>query len=574
MCFYGRCHDFPGYSVMKTKTPPTQPPPVFEQGYAVFVKLWDITAAVSADVAVHLFNTLDKLLLSSIRGTKEKWFPSPYGGAIVVADVESALKAARDIIQRTEKEAITASVGIAFGGFDRVLTVTRWNTAALAMNIAARMASNAETKGRVAVQPKVHTDAVSAKKEFEALFEPKATGRVKATTFEYYLIKDAAYRQQIKGSITIASTKKPSRPSDIVLFDIERYSEQPQEVQMKLVDGLSKCVEFAISGGSEPDYFGPAGDGGYVAFINKPGRTGPTAWSFAKGLKSQAERENIPIRIGIANGPVLSSSERTVVGGVVLLADAASSHARTGGIAVTQEFWDTLANQLKHDWEISSIAADSFLLLQNKSSTPGPIAIATQDNQIPEVSKFEIDMYWGYRPAAHQDLREAVLNCRSQLFIAGLGVTTIATVLNDPSVVTKLAYNIAQFATFERTIVTFTRGTDPRVNEEGGRELGDKIKSGRRELRRFYKALDERVPKHIVRPLIDFRSYDETTIPRHFILQADEVIYVGSYLSHQQGAYSYLLKIRNRSDGLYELFANEIDYIKRHTLPQSIDDDP
>jgi hypothetical protein len=564
---------------------PHKTPPVFRQGYAVFIKLWDLTAKVSADVACGLFNTLDELLLSINGGHIENWFPSPYGGAIVVSDVEGALKTAKRIIQEMGIKGITVTIGIAFGRFERVHNVNRWNTAALAMNIAARMASSEELKGYVVVQPKVKSDAVSAKKTFKSVFGPQQEAKVKRTVFLYHLINQPDYLQKISTPMQLRTIRTRTKPADIVLFDIEKYSEKSQEQQTRMVDKLSKCVEIALTNtGLAPNYFGPAGDGGYLAFMANLDGNIHTAWSFAGHLRSQAAYENIPIRIGIANGPILSSNHRPIVGGVVLQADLVSSESPTGEIAVSEVFWENLATQLKPGWEIrSKTDAGSILVLKksseksdNPSSEPSPTKISNQsvlESQIPEASKFEIEMYWGYRPAAHDDLRETILSCRSKLFIAGLGVTTIANVLNDPHVIGTLADNIAKYPDFERTIITFTREDDPRLNEQGGKELREKIRIGRKALRRFYGALLQRVPSHIVRPLIDFRSYAYDTIPRHFILQADEVIYVGSYLSHQQGSYSYLLKIRNRADGLFALFEEEVKYIRDHTVPQNIEED-
>ena len=557
-------------------TPKPQPPPIFQQGYAVFVKLWDINANISADVACSIFNSLDKILLSLNGGKEEQWFPSPYGGAIVVSDIEGALGAARTVIQRTGNEGIVVSVGIAFGRFERVLNVTRWNTAALAMNMAARMASSPALKGRVIVQPKVRNDAVLAKMSFEAMFGPEQATQVKRTLFAYHLVDDPNYEQRVATAPQTRRTRTRAQSADIVLFDIEKYTEKSQEEQSQLVESLSKCVEVALSTEREPRHFGPAGDGAYLAFVANAGSGVHAAWSFAKNLKTQAERENIPIRIGIANGPILSSNKRAIVGGVVILADLVTSEAPSGEIAVTREFWETLASQLKSDWQVAS-ESKSFLILKNAPPTPTNLDDRTRQataNQIPEASKFEIEMYWGYRPAAHEDLRQAILTCKSKLFIAGLGVTTIANVLNDPHVIKVLADHITRYPEFERTIVTLTRADDPRINEQGGKELEERIRIGRKALRRFYGALERRVPTHIVRPLIDFKSYEGTTIPRHFILQADQVIYAGSYLSHQQGAYSYLIKIRNLADGLYALFADEIAYIKQHTVPQYIEGDP
>jgi len=81
--------------------------------------------------------------------------------------------------------------------------------------------------------------------------------------------------------------------------------------------------------------------------------------------------------------------------------------------------------------------------------------------------------------------------------------------------------------------------------------------------------LDDRlallVPNDVPRPLVDFRAYKEDIEPRHFILRADDTVYVGSYLSHEPGSDSYLMKLRDFGDGLYKLFEREIEHITEHT---------
>jgi hypothetical protein len=71
---------------------------------------------------------------------------------------------------------------------------------------------------------------------------------------------------------------------------------------------------------------------------------------------------------------------------------------------------------------------------------------------------------------------------------------------------------------------------------------------------------------------LQFFTYDEHIVPRHFILNVDAIIYVGSYLSHQQGNYSYLMKLRNYGEGLYTLFADELAHILAHTQPLDLTD--
>lgn len=180
---------------------------------------------------------------------------------------------------------------------------------------------------------------------------------------------------------------------------------------------------------------------------------------------------------------------------------------------------------------------------------------------------FEVEMYWGYRPSAHEDLRSAILSCRADLVVAGLGLNTIGRVLNDPEVIARLSELIAEKSSFRPTIILLSNPAHTRSHERGGRLLAQKISNGIASLDMFRASLEESVPHAVARPVVVFRTYTETLIPRHFLLKADETLFVGSYLSHRQGSYSHLMKIRNQGDGLYALFDKEVAYVVENTVP-------
>lgn len=189
-----------------------------------------------------------------------------------------------------------------------------------------------------------------------------------------------------------------------------------------------------------------------------------------------------------------------------------------------------------------------------------------------EKEEFEIAMYWGYRPAAHDDLHKAIVTCRHDLFIAGIGLTTIGETLCDPQVIRSLATTRAGHANFGITIVFLLDAEHQRSSEEGGAQLRGQLERGRAQLRTFYKEFSGKLPRQIADPAVDFRTYRANMVPRHFLLKADEVIYAGSYLGHKQGAYSYLMKLRpSETNGLYELFTKEIDYLRKNTEPVTLD---
>jgi hypothetical protein len=184
--------------------------------------------------------------------------------------------------------------------------------------------------------------------------------------------------------------------------------------------------------------------------------------------------------------------------------------------------------------------------------------------------QMEVEMCWGYRPHAQGFMNKAIIECRRELFIAGIGGTTIASILNDPAVIRHLAERFVQAKGFSTTIVVLTDTEHHRMVEEGGRELPTKIMMGTRSLVKFAHELDELVAASHSRPLIKFFTYPREIEPRHFFLRADDTIFVGSYLSHAQGSYSYLMKLRDLGEGLYALFHREIEFLKKHVLPMEL----
>lgn len=190
----------------------------------------------------------------------------------------------------------------------------------------------------------------------------------------------------------------------------------------------------------------------------------------------------------------------------------------------------------------------------------------TLHGQFSENQTFEIEMYWGSRPTAHADLRKALLLCSHELIIAGIALTTIGDVLNDPQVVSAIARACCENAAFKPVIIAMRSAERISLNEPGRSELAEKLRYGQRALASFATSLSHAVPINVRRPLLDFREYAKDLTPRHFLMKIDSAIYAGSYFAHQQGARSYLMRLRDHGDGLYRLFLAEIEYLLNHTI--------
>ncbi len=189
------------------------------------------------------------------------------------------------------------------------------------------------------------------------------------------------------------------------------------------------------------------------------------------------------------------------------------------------------------------------------------------DSGLPESEQSEIPLYWGYRPAAHDDIRQTLLACQEQLVIAGIALTTVTGILNDPQVVETL---IPRLSRGSLSIICIVLGdaNHPRSLEDGGGELRERLKLGRNALRRFYET-SLRSGDSVAAlsgDAFQVRTYADGLLPRHFILKSDDTIYFGSYLSHEPGASSYLLKLRDAGQGLYNLLSKELDHIVRNSV--------
>jgi len=350
----------------KTRRKRTKVPPVGGRACALFVKMWALNPDILAPEAVALIDRLDDALLSHVDREGYDWFPSPYGGAIRITAAESAVTAAQSLIRDLTQAGIEVSIGLSWGRFERIYNVSKWNVTAPAMNIAARMASAEDLKGHVIVDPKVKRDAMAASAKFKGTFGPEASCQVKRTTFNYHLVTADGGQQPKNPALRAARSRREGKAfsADIVVFDIERYSEQTQPQQTSLAEKLSRIVENLVSSlETQPDHFGPAGDGGYLVFDSRKGDSASRAWLFADALRVAALQEKISIRIGVSNGPVIETRHRAAAGGAVLRADQVSSKAASGGLAVTVDFWSSFDERHKSGWKTTHSEADPSILL-------------------------------------------------------------------------------------------------------------------------------------------------------------------------------------------------------------------
>lgn len=200
----------------------------------------------------------------------------------------------------------------------------------------------------------------------------------------------------------------------------------------------------------------------------------------------------------------------------------------------------------------------------------------------------EIDIYWGGRDAANKSIENYLIETKSkEIFIAAIGFGTIR-VLNEDKVVDnfgKLLENKFKITIILPRDLEQLKNFRPEIKEEN---LKSNLEGGRSFLKSFKDKLAQKCPNINVNDHIEFKCYNYDIdkeikiIPRHFILQDENTIFVGSYLSSSTGRKSYLMKLsrrekeKNKEDkelsGLFELFIKEIDYIKEHSTTTNLEE--
>ena len=195
----------------------------------------------------------------------------------------------------------------------------------------------------------------------------------------------------------------------------------------------------------------------------------------------------------------------------------------------------------------------------------------------------EISNYWALRTDATQAMQKYLRETTTEkLFISAIGFGTLNSILSDNKIAKNIAELIAKpHATFKMTIV-FPKDVcewrryrpDSQIASE---RVQQNIKRGHDLIKQFVSNVNNHIngmqmteqdrEKISVEEHLVLRNYNDQVIPRHFILQGDHIIYVGSYLSHNQGSGSYLLQVTKhvsryyRYARLFDLFKNEISHI-------------
>jgi class 3 adenylate cyclase len=358
----------------------------FDVTYVVFCRIHGVKALPSRDVAASV-SVLSKVVDDALKRLHPgEWLPahsSVYGRFMLVpGNVKLALDLAKQVLKEAAKKGVRLAIGIAWGRVERTQDLREHNVAGVVVNRAARLAHLPDGEGKIVVERHVASDAIGTDAVYETGFSKVEEDQVKKTklSFQWFSTDPTTLGSlgKLRGSVTDVVVHT-------VVYDIVGFSASDLEGLRDLVERLRRCVSEALRalGVSDPRtaenrfWYAPAGDGGVIVF-----RIGSEAWTFAKGLRDQANYARLPLRIGIATAPVVALDDLPVGRGV-FEADAISALPPKGEIAASSRFWnEVLQPAEKRSWIANSLesgdASDlgALLLSQGKEKRrpngPGP----------------------------------------------------------------------------------------------------------------------------------------------------------------------------------------------------------
>lgn len=182
--------------------------------------------------------------------------------------------------------------------------------------------------------------------------------------------------------------------------------------------------------------------------------------------------------------------------------------------------------------------------------------------------------YWSKREDANKDILEKLKKAKKEIFIAGIGLTTISKSLLEKDVLKHLAALIDnENSTFKIRIIGCDSIPNAKRTFINSDKVGERIESGKIFLNEFLGNLKNEVKGKNAENLskfIELNNYPDNITPRHSIIKIDDYIYVGSYMLPTLGKESYTLKLideepkEDKYSGLYNLFKSEIDILKEN----------
>jgi hypothetical protein len=235
----------------------------------------------------------------------------------------------------------------------------------------------------------------------------------------------------------------------------------------------------------------------------------------------------------------------------------------------------------KLTWSLSYLVFSVIILLiltiphylrrsTNDSYIPPPVSASSPDS---------ISAIFYTRNDAIPDMKESILAANSSLFIAGIALSTVQSIISDDDIIRSLAHKLQTINSFTAMFVTINPDSPEffiRDSEITGRDLSTRIENSENRFRtlkaRILFYLKEYNVSLDVMSRINFLNYFGM-MARCFILKADNTIYVGPYFATIEGLQSYILKLdasAQQTKSLYAMYDREISILKQNMESNSI----
>ena len=229
---------------------------------------------------------------------------------------------------------------------------------------------------------------------------------MKRTQLTYSLIITPEFKQPPELAIPVVAAAHKPKDMYVLLYDLARFSELPEEEQHQMVERLTDVVrETQVTvgrnfRGETGIWYAPAGDGGALIFQT---HLSALVWTFAVALRSQAARSGLDLHLGMHIGQMVMRPNDVPVGPAVLTADRASAKVPTGNLGVSRVFWEALRAQDREGWQVQPIEDAPDLLQVSTRLQPA----APQPSQRFEAEAVSVDVAW------KTSLVEALLRCEA-----------------------------------------------------------------------------------------------------------------------------------------------------------------
>jgi hypothetical protein len=349
--------------------------------------------------------------------------------------------------------------------------------------------------------------------------------------------------------------------------------ESSQDIALKTARKHCKIIEKTV-----PDYHGRIvnfyGDGSLSSF-----QSVVDALDCSVRLqKSFTSKPSIPVRIGLDMGESIEEANVGIFSSGINTAARIQSIGYSGSILFSSRLKEAIGNQSKYSFHFIGKRnlhgikkAVEIYALTTKGTKP-PALLSVDDRQQktdhPEpIEHIEISRYWESKEDATPFLHSTFLNFKEELLICGITLNTVALILRNDIVLDILAEKFRYNQRMKITLIFHQPESGISFqarNREKARDLVVGALQTLENVQEFQSKLAEKFPEAIKQ--IDLRYYNRVN-PSHFLIKADNEIFISPYLSSQTKGNSFLMQLRSSGhNSLYNYYAKEIAHILKDSL--------